>query len=111
VLKNWRSSFQDRCHKTDSDFIALLANTDASLVSWIAILVGGILGTGLAYVAQTIGQQTIDAWRVALIFATEPLFAALGGYWMMGEVLTTMAWLGAVLIILSMLVAELADGD
>jgi len=89
----------------------LLGDHPASVTAWVAILVGGILGTSLAYVAQTIGQQTIAAWRVALIFATEPLFAALGGYWLLDEVLTTMAWLGALLIITSMLVAELADDD
>ena len=78
---------------------------------WLAILIGGTLGTGLAYVAQTVGQQSLASWRVALIFATEPLFAALGGYCLLDETLTIYAWLGAACIITGMLVAELVGDD
>jgi drug/metabolite transporter (DMT)-like permease len=88
----------------------LLSSDDAATV-WLAVLVGGTLGTGLAYVAQTVGQQSLEAWRVALIFATEPLFAALGGYWLLDETLSLYAWLGAACIIAGMLVAELVGDD
>jgi drug/metabolite transporter (DMT)-like permease len=83
----------------------------ATFTVWLAILVGGVLGTGLAYVAQTVGQQSLASWRVALIFATEPLFAALGGFYLLDETLTLYAWLGAVCIIAGMLVAELVGED
>lgn len=86
------------------------ATSNSGVIVWTAILVGGTLGTGLAFVAQTIGQQSLAAWRVALIFATEPLFAALGGYWLLGETLTLYAWFGAALILGGMLVAELVEG-
>ena len=98
--------FEDRAIQTV--WHALFVNSSG--IAWLALIIGGTLGTGLAYVAQTIGQQYLAAWRVALIFATEPLFAALGGYWLLSETLTTLAWLGAVLIIAGMLIAELV-GD
>lgn len=94
-----------------ADIPALLFTGDQGATVWLAILVGGTLGTGLAYVAQTVGQQSLEAWRVALIFATEPLFAALGGYWLLDETLSLYAWLGAVCIIAGMLVAELVGDD
>jgi len=86
------------------------ATSNSGALAWTAILVGGTLGTGLAFVAQTIGQQSLAAWRVALIFATEPLFAAVGGYWLLGEILSLHAWIGAALILGGMLVAELVEG-
>ena len=90
---------------------ALLLSSDDAATVWLAILIGGTLGTGLAYVAQTVGQQSLEAWRVALIFSTEPLFAALGGYWLLDETLSLYAWLGAACIIAGMLVAELVGED
>lgn len=90
---------------------SLLFASDEAATVWLAILVGGTLGTGLAYVAQTVGQQSLEAWRVALIFSTEPLFAALGGYWLLEETLSVYAWLGAACIIAGMLVAELVGGE
>lgn len=91
----------------------LFANSSngATLTVWIAVLIGGTLGTALASVAQTVGQQSLAAWRVALIFATEPLFAALGGYWLLAEKLSLYAWLGAACIVAGMLVAELVGDD
>ena len=93
------------------DLLFTDSNGHTAFTVWVALLVGGILGTGLAYVAQTVGQQTLASWRVALIFATEPLFAALGGYLLLSETLTLYAWLGAACIISGMLVAELVDND
>ncbi len=84
---------------------------NAQWLPWIALLIGGVLGTGLALVAQSIGQISLEAWRVALIFATEPLFAALGGFLLLSEVLLPTAWVSAALIILGMLIAELMEGD
>lgn len=82
------------------------SNRENSVI-WLALIIGGVLGTAFAYVAQTAGQQVLAAWRVALIFSSEPLFAALGGYLLLSEALTTLAWIGALLIIAGVLVAEL----
>ncbi|WP_339670615.1 DMT family transporter [Dasania marina] len=87
------------------------AGTEVGQTLWLALLLGGTVGTSLAYVAQTIGQQYLDAWRVGVIYATEPLFAALGGFWILSETLSNYAWLGAGFIIAGMLVAELMEGD
>lgn len=82
-----------------------------SLIPWIALIVGGTLGTAFAYLAQTIGQQSLEAWRVALIYSTEPLFGALGGFLLLDERLAMLAWVGALFIIAGMLIAELVDDE
>ncbi|MGK0499405.1 MAG: drug/metabolite transporter (DMT)-like permease [Oceanicoccus sp.] len=83
--------------------------SEEAITIWLAIIIGSVLGTCLAFVAQTIGQQTLESWRVALIYATEPLFAALGGFLLLGEILGIYAWIGAAFIIGGMLVAELVE--
>jgi len=71
------------------------------------LLCAGILGSALAYWAQTAAQATLPAPKVALIFATEPLFAHLTAAIVLGETLGHQGWLGAVLIIAGMITAEL----
>ncbi|WII39452.1 DMT family transporter [Paenibacillus thiaminolyticus] len=75
----------------------------------IALLVSVLLSTGFAYWAQTWCQQHTSAARVAIIFATEPVFAALTGVIFAGERLGWSAVLGCALILGGMLYAELAD--
>ena len=74
-----------------------------------ALHVCGLLSTGFAYWAQTWCQQHTSAARVAIIFATEPVFAALTGVIFAGERLGWAAVLGCALILGGMLYAELAD--
>ena len=83
---------------------------NSSLIAWLALLIGGILATAFAYVAQTMAQQHLAAWRVALIFASEPLFAALGGYLILDERLTQLAWIGAACIILAIVLVDQLTG-
>ena len=45
--------------------------------------------------------------HTALIFASEPVFAGIFGYWLAGERLTRQGLLGCGVILLGMLVAEL----
>ncbi|EAT12640.1 DMT family transporter [Bermanella marisrubri] len=85
--------------------------SEGSFVPWVALILGGTLGTAFAYLAQTLGQQSLEAWRVALIYSTEPLFAALGGFVLLDERLAMLAWIGALFIIAGMLIAELVDDD
>jgi len=67
----------------------------------------GALGTALAFAVQNSVQTWTTATHTALIFAAEPVFAGLFGYWLAGDRLTNWALLGCALILLGMLVAEL----
>ncbi|MCM3571586.1 MULTISPECIES: DMT family transporter [Mesobacillus] len=76
----------------------------------IALLVTSILATALAFFIQTNFQKHTTATRVALIFAMEPVFAAVTAYFWADERLTYIALAGCVLIFAGMVFAELPSG-
>ncbi|MGC8787140.1 MAG: EamA family transporter, partial [Anaerolineae bacterium] len=61
----------------------------------------------LAFAIQNNVHTWTSATHTALIFATEPVFAALFGYFLAGERLTKAGIAGCGLILLGMIVAEL----
>lgn len=76
----------------------------------IALLVTSILATALAFFIQTNFQKHTTATRVALVFAMEPVFAAVTAYFWADERLTYIALAGCVLIFAGMVFAELPSG-
>ncbi len=72
-----------------------------------AILIIAILGTALGFYIQTKAQIKSSPNRIALIIVLEPVFGGLFGYFLAGDRLTIMNWLGACLIVVGMLVTEL----
>lgn len=74
-----------------------------------AVLISGVLGTAYAYWAQSACQQILESHKVALIFATEPVFAYLAAWLFLEEKLGSKGFIGAGLIIAAMLIAELGD--
>jgi len=72
-----------------------------------ALLVTAILATAFAFFAQTHFQAETSPTRVALIYAMEPVFAALTSYVLINEQLTKAAIIGGVLILIGMITAEL----
>ena len=93
-----------------SGVLALIVERDGSGFSglvWFAALFTGLLATALAFAVQTAAQVFTTPTHTALIFATEPVFAALFGYLLAEERLTGRALLGCGLILAGMVVAEL----
>jgi drug/metabolite transporter (DMT)-like permease len=70
----------------------------------------GILCTALAFAVQTAAQRFTTATHTALIFATEPVFAALASFVLIGERLGPAQILGCGLILAGMVLAELGPG-
>ncbi|MFQ5944804.1 MAG: MFS transporter [Anaerolineae bacterium] len=77
---------------------------------WGAAAFTGILATGLAFLVQTAAQRHTSPTHTALLFATEPVFAALFGFLLAAETLAPVQVLGCVLILAGMLAAELPLG-
>jgi drug/metabolite transporter (DMT)-like permease len=73
---------------------------------WFAAIFTGLLATALAFGAQTLAQRFTSPTHTALIFATEPAFAALFSFLLIGEQLTPRALLGCGLILAGMIAAE-----
>ena len=73
----------------------------------LAILVTAVLATGVAFSVQNWAQQYTPAAHTALIFALEPVFAALTSWLVIGERLGGKALLGAGLILAGMVISEI----
>ena len=74
---------------------------------WGATLFLGLFCSGLAFVIQTTQQKHTAPARVALIFTLEPVFSALIAYFLAGERLHPRAYLGAVLMVLSVALMQI----
>ena len=74
---------------------------------WMALLVTSVFATAFAFLGQTYFQAYISPTRVALIFAMEPVFAALTSYFWIGEKLTIASIFGCLFILFGMIIAEL----
>jgi drug/metabolite transporter (DMT)-like permease len=74
---------------------------------WFAAAFTGLFATAVAFGMQTVAQRFTTATHTALIFAAEPVFAALFSFVLIGEVLGPRQLLGCALILVGMVVAEL----
>ena len=66
---------------------------------WISLLLTGTVASALAFYVQTLVQQRLTAARAAIILTMEPVFAAIFGYWLAGDRLTSLQLLGAACIL------------
>ncbi|MFV9511094.1 DMT family transporter [Tepidibacillus sp. LV47] len=73
----------------------------------IALLITSLLATVFAYVAQTTFQSYTTPTRVAIIFAMEPVFAAITSYIVHDEVMNHWTIIGGLLIFIGMIMVEL----
>lgn len=75
--------------------------------TYSTIVIMGVVGTAIAYFVQTKAQVLTSPNKIALIIVLEPVFGGLFGYVLAGDRLTTINIMGAVLIIVAMVVAEM----
>jgi drug/metabolite transporter (DMT)-like permease len=89
--------------------IALLTE-EATLAAigsaWLPILYGGLFSVGVAYSLQVHAQRRAHPSHAAIILSLEGLFAAVGGFLILGEILSLRNLLGAFLMLLAMLAAQ-----
>ena len=78
----------------------------ALLQSAIPILYGGLGSVGVAYTLQIIGQKNVPPTHAALILSLETVFAAIGGFLLLNEVLGLRELLGCILMFGGMLLAQ-----
>lgn len=73
----------------------------------IPILYGGVMSVGVAYTLQVVAQKVAPPTHAAIILSLEAVFAALAGWLILGEVLTSRGLLGCGLMLAGMVVAQL----
>jgi drug/metabolite transporter (DMT)-like permease len=75
---------------------------------WAALVVTALLASALGFWIQTYAQKHTTSTRTALILASEPAFTALCGYLFNDERLEAIGWIGAAMIMASIVAVELA---
>jgi len=73
----------------------------------VPILYGGVLSVGVAYTLQVVAQKHAKPAHAAIILSLETVFAALGGWIILGETLPPRGLLGCTLMFAAMLASQL----
>lgn len=79
----------------------------ATPLSWFVVLSLSILCTAIGYIVQTTAQQYTSATHTGLILALEPVFSAIFAAIFLSELLSIRAYAGAVILLISVVGAEL----
>ncbi len=77
------------------------------LLAWVPICLLGMLDMAFTLVCMNWVQQYISGTRATLIYSLEPLWAALFGVVLAGDVLSLIAWIGCACIFAGMVVGRL----
>lgn len=73
----------------------------------IPILYAGLVSVGIAYTIQVIAQQHAHPSHAAIIMSLETVFAVIGGWLFLAEILSTRAFIGCGLMLAGMLISQL----
>ena len=74
---------------------------------WVALAITALVASAIGFFIQLYAQRHASPARTALILASEPAFAGLFAYLIKGETLSAINWLGALLILGSIVAVEL----
>ncbi len=77
------------------------------MMGWWVIIYLAVGCTCVAYLIQNIALRHVSATYTALAFCSEPIFTAIASYIMLHEVLSVKGFIGAILILASIVVASL----
>jgi drug/metabolite transporter (DMT)-like permease len=78
-----------------------------SLNGWLAVFYTGLFSVGLGYTLQAVGQRYAPPADAAILLSMESVFAALFGWWILGEALTGVQLLGCAMMFAGILLAQL----
>ena len=76
-------------------------------LSWKSIAYAGFLSSGIAYTLQMVGQKYTNPIIASLILSLEAVFAALAGYIMLNEVMTSREFLGCSIVFLAIIFSQI----
>ena len=71
------------------------------------IIYGGALSVGVAYTLQVVAQRHAHPAHAAILLSLEAVFAAVGGWLILGEVMSGRGMVGCILMFTGMLVSQL----
>ncbi len=87
-------------------FFTESTTVSAILQAGVPILYGGVASVGIAYTLQIIGQKNASPAHAALILSMETVFAAIGGFLILGEILGARELIGCALMLGGMILSQ-----
>ncbi len=106
----WLSCIQSMTSAVISSVMMFLfeePRMDAIMNCWLPIAYAGILSGGLAYSLQILGQRDTEPTIASLIMSLEAVFAALFGWLLIGQGLSSRELVGCVLMFGAIILAQL----
>ncbi len=79
----------------------------ALAAAWAPVLYAGAVSAGAGYTLQILGQRELDPTVASLILSLESVFAALGGWLLLGQSLSGRELAGCALVFAAILLAQL----
>lgn len=79
------------------------------LACWLPLCYAGILSMGVAYTLQIVGQKHLEPTTAALIMSLESVVAALCGWLILKETMTTTELLGCGLVFAAVIISQLPE--
>jgi drug/metabolite transporter (DMT)-like permease len=73
----------------------------------LPIAYGGLMSVGVAYTLQVVAQRDAQPAHAAIILSLEAVFAAVGGWLLLGELLSLRALIGCGLMLVGMVISQL----
>ncbi|MCL2532068.1 MAG: DMT family transporter [Oscillospiraceae bacterium] len=71
------------------------------------LLYGGLIASAAAYTLQMLFQRHVEAPKAAIIYSMESLWAAIGAFILLGEVMTPRGYLGGALMICAVILSQM----
>lgn len=79
------------------------------LQGWAPILYAGALSCGVAYTLQIVAQKHAEPTIASLLMSLESVFSVLGGWLILGQVLTTKESIGCMFVFAAVILAQLPE--
>jgi drug/metabolite transporter (DMT)-like permease len=83
------------------------ASLSAIAAAALPIIYGGALSVGVAYTLQVVAQRHAHPAHAAILLSLEAVFAAVGGWLVLGEVMSGRGIVGCSLMFTGMLMSQL----
>ena len=79
------------------------------LICWLPLGFAGILSMGVAYTLQILGQKDLEPTTASLIMSLESVIAALSGWLILNEIMTSWELVGCVLVFAAVIISQLPE--
>lgn len=77
------------------------------LSAWVPLLYTGVISSGVGYTLQILGQRTVNPTVASLILSLESVFAALAGWVLLSQPLSSRELVGCALVFVAVVLAQL----